>query len=586
MRKLHVGERVSWPAALASQAIGVLGMRGSGKSNLGRVIAEELFAASVPFVIFDPIGNWYGIRAGRNGRPAGGIPVPIFGGDHGDLQLERASGRKVADLIIDRRLSCVLDLSHADFSENDKRRFLVEFGDRLFRRKSRESGWLTLIMEEADDYAPQSARGPILPECLGMFQRLVKRGRFKGLGAFMITQRSAAINKDLLYMVGTLVVFRSTGPRDQDAVAGWVRHNAVSDELLESLPKLRDGEAWVIAPEALGSIERVRFRRMATFDTGSTPEHGAGAKPATLADIDLPKLSKELTEAAERAKRDDPRELRRRITELEAQLRRPGPMPAPKHVTVPALRPGELKAFERAVVRVDDRVLSALKALQDFLGWSTELGNRILAARERDTDARSAKARSGGVPPGRIANGAGRPLMPSRPAPSPPGNGSGGLSASRQRILNGLAFLESIGITAAEKTQLALLVGASPTSGGYFNNLGALRTSGFVEYPAPGRISLTQAGRQTASSEGIPATTEELHEDLRGRLPAAKWRVLEALIRRYPRPVDKEELAQEVGVSATSGGYFNNLGALRSLGLIDYPSPGQVTALPVLFLNR
>jgi hypothetical protein len=29
----------------------------------------------------------------------------------------------------------------------------------------------------------------------------------------------------------------------------------------------------------------------------------------------------------------------------------------------------------------------------------------------------------------------------------------------------------------------------------------------------------------------------------------------------------------------------NNLGRLRSLGLIDYPRPGQVVALPVLFLE-
>ena len=34
-----------------------------------------------------------------------------------------------------------------------------------------------------------------------------------------------------------------------------------------------------------------------------------------------------------------------------------------------------------------------------------------------------------------------------------------------------------------------------------------------------------------------------------------------------------------------TGGYFNNLGALRSLGLIDYPEPGYVKAEPVLFLE-
>jgi hypothetical protein len=42
-------------------------------------------------------------------------------------------------------------------------------------------------------------------------------------------------------------------------------------------------------------------------------------------------------------------------------------------------------------------------------------------------------------------------------------------------------------------------------------------------------------------------------------------------------------LAEEAEQSATSGGYSNNLGALRSLGLIDYPVPGQVVATALLF---
>lgn len=44
-------------------------------------------------------------------------------------------------------------------------------------------------------------------------------------------------------------------------------------------------------------------------------------------------------------------------------------------------------------------------------------------------------------------------------------------------------------------------------------------------------------------------------------------------------------LADRIGVSPTSGGFFNNLGSLRSLGLIEYPRPAEVAALPVLFLE-
>lgn len=36
-------------------------------------------------------------------------------------------------------------------------------------------------------------------------------------------------------------------------------------------------------------------------------------------------------------------------------------------------------------------------------------------------------------------------------------------------------------------------------------------------------------------------------------------------------------------VQAGSGGYFNNLGRLRTLGAIDYPSRGHVSVAPLLF---
>jgi hypothetical protein len=69
-------------------------------------------------------------------------------------------------------------------------------------------------------------------------------------------------------------------------------------------------------------------------------------------------------------------------------------------------------------------------------------------------------------------------------------------------------------------------------------------------------------------------------------LPPAKWKILEQVIAAYPKALTKDELAEHIGVSPTSGGYFNNLGSLRSLGPIDYPQPGTGASLPVLFLER
>jgi len=56
------------------------------------------------------------------------------------------------------------------------------------------------------------------------------------------------------------------------------------------------------------------------------------------------------------------------------------------------------------------------------------------------------------------------------------------------------------------------------------------------------------------------------------------------LIAAYPSDLSKEELADRASQSPTSSGYSNNLGALRSLGFLDYPVPGRVKAADILFL--
>jgi AcrR family transcriptional regulator len=71
--------------------------------------------------------------------------------------------------------------------------------------------------------------------------------------------------------------------------------------------------------------------------------------------------------------------------------------------------------------------------------------------------------------------------------------------------------------------------------------------------------------------------------------PGARERVLAAGIELLARDglalLSMDELAERAGVSVNSSGYTNNLGSLRSLGLIDYPAPGLVAAQPVLFLE-
>ena len=69
-------------------------------------------------------------------------------------------------------------------------------------------------------------------------------------------------------------------------------------------------------------------------------------------------------------------------------------------------------------------------------------------------------------------------------------------------------------------------------------------------------------------------------------LGGASARILEPLIKVYPRPMAREDLASAASYGhLNSKGFVNALGRLRSLGFIGYPQRGQVAAQPVLFLE-
>jgi hypothetical protein len=554
---LELGPGLQLPLDAVTMTFGILAIRGAGKSNLAAVMAEEMFAAHLPFVVVDPVGSWWGLRSSAGGAP--GLPIAIFGGRHGDVPLDRSGGNLIADLVTEKRLSCVLDLSEFG-SEGDKKTFLLDFARRLYRKNEQP---LHLFLEEADDYIPQR---PMRDEAqlLRAWENIVRRGRARGLGITLITQRSAVLNKNVLTQVENLFVLRTTGPQDRAAIEAWVKYHAQSQELLESLPGLETGEAWFWSPHWLRVMKRVQVRRRATFDSGATPKGAkAGTKPTNLADVDLSAIQKEMADAIKKAADEDPRELRRRLAEadrkiaaLEKKLREQ-PVPEPIRIEVPILANGQLQELNSAV--------------QTIVTVSDGLKSAIAQATARRPSPPPIK----GVQPTHKAP---------RPAAKPSTDGDGSLTGPEQRILDALAWLESIGVDDAEQTAVAFLAGYSPRGGAYQNPRGRLRTQGLIDYRS-GKLVLTEAGGSRANRPDAPLITEHLHGRVLERLPGPERKLLSALLEVYPQALSYEELAQRTGYSAGGGAFGNPRSRLRSLGLITYPERGRVRAADLLFLD-
>ena len=574
------------PVDVAGEAIAVVAKRGAGKTTTGRVLAEELHAAGVPFTVLDPVGAWWGLRSSADGKGEG-LPVPILGGPFGDVPLEHMAGGLLADVVVDTGSSLVLDLT--DFSKTNQRRFVTDFAERLYQRKGRDRSLLHLILEETAEFAPQNVRAGDA-RMFGAIDSVVRLGRGRGLGVTMITQRTAALNKSVLEEADVLIALRTMGKRARDAIEAWIEHQELAEGddpkgFIRSLPGLKDGEAWVWNPER-AIFARVQIRRGRTFDSGKGG--GQDAKPKKTAPIDLAALGEQIAATAEKAKENDPAELRKKLRELERQL---------------AARPAETKTetiveqvevpvpvFDGAVEKLQDAVADLRGAAAQIGAAAEGIAKAVAAASQLTRPApQAAPARAGVAQPDRARPHQGRDAG-SKPAPRSDPVVDGDIvvvtSKPQQRILNALAALEAIGVREANKTQLALFAEASPKSSSYSNNLGFLNNqAGLIYYPRGGYVALTDAGRSIADAGAAPQTTAELHRFVYDLVGGAKARLLEVLIDAYPEALEKNELAERAGASPTSSSFSNNLGSLRSLGLIDYPHKGYVAALPLLFLD-
>lgn len=388
--KLRISEELSLPLEAITQTFALLAKRGSGKTYTAAVMVEEMAAANLPVAVVDPVGVLWGLRASADGKGPG-LPVVILGGEHGDVPLEPDAGEIIADFVIEARRPVVLDLSL--FRKGEQARFVTTFAERLYH-KNREP--LHLVIDEADLFAPQRPM-PGEQRMLGAIEDIVRRGRARGLGVTLITQRPAVLHKDVLTQVEVLVALRLIAPQDRAAIDAWVKVHGTPeqrDELMGSLPSLPIGTAWFWSPGWLDVFQRVKIRKRRTFDSSATPTMGSKVTaPAQLAPVDIELLRERISATIEKAKQEDPRELRKRIAELEREVKAKAPAAAPAKV-------------ERVEVPIVD--LASIDKLNDLVNSAIDsIGRTARQARDdvhrhfvehRTEMRRSVKATKPGLP--------------------------------------------------------------------------------------------------------------------------------------------------------------------------------------------
>lgn len=271
---------------------GILAVKGSGKSYFAMDIAEEMLRCGLPFAVVEPTGAWWGLRCGADGDPAGGYPILIVGGSHADVEVHALDGGAVAEWLVDRYpVSLVCDLSL--MTPDQQHTFALGFASRLFFANRRA---LHVFVDEADEFMPQRPQDKLENACLGAFDRLVRRGRIRGIGLTAITQRSAVLSKNVLSQVGSLFVLRSSSPQDLKAIEAWVSNVLTSERVqnfLVSLGGLQLGHAWYVSPGREPLAERITVRKRRTWDSSRTPQIGEVTRDPELRAVD-PALIRDL----------------------------------------------------------------------------------------------------------------------------------------------------------------------------------------------------------------------------------------------------------------------------------------------------
>jgi len=283
--------------------VAILGIRGSGKTNTAAVLLEELLKFNFPLTIVDIDGEYWGLKEKYE--------ILVVGkSENVDVEIDVEHAEQIAEVSLSKNVPVILDVS--GFLYEDTYKLLLNYFKRIWDLAGKYRKPYEIVLEEAHEFIPQGIRTD-LKEVL---VKIALRGRKRGLGAIVVSQRSAKVEKDALTQAEILFLHKVVHPSDLK----------VYKEILPLPPKdvgnlvssLEVGECIFYYGETCRPIH-IRLRK--TFHAGYTPTLGEVKSP-TLKTIseEIIKSIKELT-ASKKKKMDKIERLEREIGNLKAELR-------------------------------------------------------------------------------------------------------------------------------------------------------------------------------------------------------------------------------------------------------------------------
>jgi predicted transcriptional regulator len=573
---IRISDDIELPVEAVTETITIVATKNKGKTYAGTKLFEEFYLARAQCVAIDPVGKWWGLRLAADGRSPG-LPIPVFGGQHGDMPLRPDAGALMARVLTEKQVSAVLDIS--EFDEDQTKRFAIDFARELFQQKKRQPSALHVFVDEASRFCPEQKEDNMDVVMLSAFKRIVREGGNHGIGTTLIDQRPQDLSKKVASQSALLLIGQLGGAHERKAIEDWLmarRRKDLADHL-EQLDYLEQGEFFCWSPGLLKGFRRTKISPKRTYNV-PRPKHGeaaAGDVP-TLSAIDVGQLRGALAEMVQEAAGEDPKLLRARIVELERQLAvrpaaaaaPPPPPPPPKIVEVAAISPEVRAELAQLAEDVSKSSLRLAQLGHQVLEASKSAGQVSLPLAVDGAALGAALARaemerrkeSIELPPEKKANAARRDL-------------TGGAI----RLLKALATLHPKELN---RGQIAKLMGVKATTGTFSNYLSEARARGYVRDRGDA-IALTPEGLNRLGKDrpSAPNSTEEMLSLWTPRLSGQAGKILRHLVDHYPGGIKRDGIAKWLGIKADTGTFSNYLSELRANGLareeerVMYASP-------------
>ncbi|MBR1368341.1 ATPase [Methanocalculus chunghsingensis] len=227
----------------------VIAQSGAGKSWGIAVLCEHLCKSYIGFCLIDTEGEYFSLKDR--------FPIIWIGSDEDcDFDIETVDLYPVMrDAIVSSR-QVIFDVSEVDMRA--KATALVNI---LYELESELRKPFLLIVEEADKFIPQSR------DSIKMIEEISRRGRKRGLGLLVATQRPSLVQKNVLSQCNNQIIGKLTIDNDLKAVAHFFNARKEVEELIT----LEPGQFFV-----MGGLVRekvmMKFGGRETKHRGVTPQ--------------------------------------------------------------------------------------------------------------------------------------------------------------------------------------------------------------------------------------------------------------------------------------------------------------------------